>query len=239
MSDKYQVIAGMSLLALVIAGAPAQGQHHREEGRSAREEGASALPLCPVTGEPINFAVAAKTDEGPVFFCCKSCAKKYEKSPKDYAKGVAAQRELLAKRPRVQVTCPVSGEGVDPKFSIEHDGQKVFFCCSSCVAKFRKNPDKYKAALLGSYTYQTKCPVMGGDIDPQSFTTLASGLKVYFCCPGCEKKLYDHPEAYLPKLEAQGVKLNAGEMKHAEGHDGGGHDHGSHDDGDGGHRHGG
>ncbi|RMF77332.1 MAG: hypothetical protein D6744_11455, partial [Planctomycetota bacterium] len=35
------------------------------------------LPNCPVSGEPIDFLSAIETDEGPVYFCCKMCMKKY------------------------------------------------------------------------------------------------------------------------------------------------------------------
>ena len=46
-----------------------------------------------------------------------------------------------------------------------------------------------------------KFPVMSGEIDPQSFTTLAGGQKIYFCCPACEKKLFDDPAEYAPKAQ--------------------------------------
>ena len=238
MNHRYQITAGAALLTLLFAITPAQAQHEGH-GHDHGAKNASAMPLCPVMGEPINFAVSAKTDDGPVYFCCKMCVKKFNKDPKKYAKGVAEQRKMLANRPKIQVTCPVTREAVDAKFSIEHAGQKVLFCCSDCIGKFGKNPKKYEAALANSYTYQTECPVMAEEIDPQSFTTLASGMKVYFCCPGCEKKLYGNPAKYLPNLEAQGFTINAKDVKpadkdenhadhdddHDHDHD---HDHGSH-----------
>ena len=53
------------------------------------------------------------------------------------------------------------------------------------VLGFEKNPEKYATALANSYSYQTKCPVMGGAINPKAAIQLADGRKIYFCCPGC------------------------------------------------------
>ena len=46
---------------------------------------------------------------------------------------------------------------------------------------------------------QTKCPVMGGDINKEYFVEY-QGKKVYFCCPGCEEPFLKEPEKYLDKL---------------------------------------
>jgi len=46
---------------------------------------------------------------------------------------------------------------------------------------------------------QTKCPVMGGDIDKNIFVTY-KGKKVYFCCKVCIAKFEADPEAYVGKL---------------------------------------
>ncbi len=205
-------------------------------GNAKAEDVTSVLPKCPVMDEPVNFFVSAETEDGPVYFCCKGCIDKYKANPDKYAVKVAAQREALAELPKVQVTCPVTGKPVDGKTSIEHNGEKVYFFCPKCVAKFKEDPGKYKTALANSYTYQTKCPVMGGDINPQSFTTLAGGQRIYFCCPACEKKLFDHPAKYAPKLAEQGFMITPEQIKpakeeeadmHHDAHEHG-HDHGNH-----------
>ena len=223
-------------------------------GMATAEEVTSGLPKCPVMDEPINFFVSAETEDGPVYFCCEGCIDKYKANPGKYAGKVATQRAALATLPKVQVTCPVTGKPVDGKTSIEYKGEKVYFFCPKCVAKFKKEPGKYKTALANSYTYQTKCPVMGGDVNPESFTTLAGGQRIYFCCPGCEGPLFKEPAKYASKLEAQGFKIKPeqikptqkdkkdkdSEHKDAQGHDHdehdhSGHDHGGHDQDNGGH----
>ncbi len=211
------------------------GQH------GERDKHTYAMPDCPVMGEPIDFAVSTATDDGPAFFCCNGCVKKYIANPSKYAAKVAAQRKALAGRPKVQVSCPVTGEPVDQKVVVEHNGGKVNFCCKGCAKKFQAEPGKFKASLANSYTYQTKCPVMDEEIDPKSSTTLASGLKIYYCCKGCDKKFLTDPAKYVSKLVAQGFQLSTADIKpeeegeHDKEHDHGDHGHGEHDHGEHGH----
>lgn len=225
-------------LTLGAGVASAWAQHdHAGHQHGGREAGAIS-PKCPISGGPVNFSVSIVGDDGPVFFCCDGCVGKYEADPDKYAAKVAEQRKVLADRPRVQVTCPVSGEPVNRKTFIEHDGEKVYFCCQDCIKKFQREPDKYKVALANSYTYQTKCPVMGEEINPKVFATASNGMNVYFCCKGCDKKFLADPAKYVPKLAAQGFTIGlsdltqekAAEHGHhgghgSEGHGGHGHDH--------------
>jgi YHS domain-containing protein len=46
---------------------------------------------------------------------------------------------------------------------------------------------------------QTHCPVMGGEINPEVYIEY-KGVKVYFCCWGCDDKFLADPEKYIPKL---------------------------------------
>ncbi|MFQ5589631.1 MAG: YHS domain-containing protein [Phycisphaerae bacterium] len=233
-----QVFIG-SGFALGVALAPAMAQHDGHgHGRGDAQHGEkasspAALPTCPVTDEPANLAISAATDEGPVFFCCKDCMSKYRANKAKYAGKVAEQRRVLARRPGVQVTCPVSKEPVDQEVFLERNGQKVYFCCKGCINKYQADPAKYASALANSYTHQTKCPVTGEDIDPQAFTTVASGMSIYFCCQGCEKKLFTDPQKHAPRLVAQGFTIDAKEMVHdadeEAGHDHDSHGHGGHD----------
>lgn len=46
---------------------------------------------------------------------------------------------------------------------------------------------------------QPLCPVMDGPINPSVYVEY-EGERVYFCCPGCDKKFLANPEQYLDKL---------------------------------------
>lgn len=181
-------------------------------------------------GEAVNLSVSTATDDGPVFFCCKGCIRKYKAEPAKYAAKVAAQRKALADRPRVQVTCPVSKEPVNQKVFIEQEGRKVYFCCEDCVKEYKADPGKHKVALANSYSYQTKCPVMGEPINPKASTTLSTGETIYYCCKRCDKKLLADPAKYDKNLLAQGIHIDWEKAKATHG----GHDdhggHGGHDD---------
>lgn len=46
-----------------------------------------------------------------------------------------------------QTTCPIMGHPIDTKAFTEYNGQKVYFCCSDCIAKFNKDPERYLTAM--------------------------------------------------------------------------------------------
>ncbi len=239
--------AGAGLAMLVLFGvasatafAQSQESHSRKDPKEV--EKAPVQPKCPVMDEPVDFFVKTMTSDGPVYFCCKGCIKKFEAAPKKYEKQVVEQREALAKLQKIQVTCPVSGKTVDDKVFIEKDGKKTYFCCKSCVGKYEKEPGNYAAQLADSFSYQTKCPVMGEEIDPTAHIKLKTGQTVFFCCPGCDKKFLKDPAKYAPKLEAQGIKIDPKKVEvlpepakkdqpeaKEEEHSGHDHGHGDHD----------
>jgi YHS domain-containing protein len=57
-------------------------------------------------------------------------------------------------------------------------------------------------------TAQTKCPVLGGNIDKQVFADY-KGQRIYFCCRGCDAEFKNNPEKYVQKLKEQGVTPEA------------------------------
>lgn len=202
------------LLGLVLTPALAQpGDQDKPKQEAAKKAEKLELPICPVMDKPIDFGISVMTDDGPVYFCCKACPKKYEADPKKYAEKVAAQRKALAAMPKVQVTCPLSGKPIDKKAFIEKDGKKIYFCCKDCPAAYEKEPAKYAAKLAGSYTYQTKCPVSGEEINPSAFISLEGGAKVYFCCKDCIAKFEKDAAKYAPKLKEQGIGIDPAKIK--------------------------
>jgi len=51
---------------------------------------------------------------------------------------------------------------------------------------------------------QTKCPIMGGDIDKKLYVDY-KGKRIYFCCPGCDKEFMKDPDKYMKILKDWGV----------------------------------
>ncbi len=78
-----------------------------------------------------------------------------------------------------QTVCPVMGGKINKDVFTEYKGKKVYFCCPGCIAKFKKNPEKYIAKLpqfkqaepakkveeAPAGTEQKVCPLMGGAIN--------------------------------------------------------------------------
>jgi len=53
---------------------------------------------------------------------------------------------------------------------------------------------------------QTTCPVTGHTIDKNVYEDHI-GKRIYFCCESCVEEFRKNPEAYVQKLEAEGVVL--------------------------------
>ncbi len=200
-------------LAVLACSAVALGQTAVKPADSAKEK-AAERPECFVMGSPIVFNVKSDTPEGPVYFCCAGCIAPFEKDPARFKEQVAAQRAAIAKLPRVQTACPISGNplGKDAP-SVEHKGQKVAFCCAGCKGKFEADPAKYEAKLAGAYTFQTKCPISGNPINPEAGVELVNGHTIYACCGDCAGKIAADPAKFAKALKAQGYAFKKTELK--------------------------
>jgi len=51
---------------------------------------------------------------------------------------------------------------------------------------------------------QTKCPVLGGNIDKNIYADY-KGYRYYFCCKGCDEEFKKNPEKYIEKMKAAGI----------------------------------
>ena len=40
-----------------------------------------------------------------------------------------------------QTTCPMSGNPVDKKGFVDHNGKRIYFCCNECPKKFEDDAD--------------------------------------------------------------------------------------------------
>jgi YHS domain-containing protein len=53
---------------------------------------------------------------------------------------------------------------------------------------------------------QTACPVLNYPVN-QALHVDYQGKRIYFCCDGCQKDFMKSPDAYIKKMEDQGVVL--------------------------------
>jgi len=47
----------------------------------------------------------------------------------------------------VQTICPVMNVPIDENIYVDHEGQRVYFCCAPCIQTFEDNPDEYLAKI--------------------------------------------------------------------------------------------
>ena len=67
--------------------------------------------------------------------------------------GTAAKPKTPAAVPGVQAaeiaqkTCPVMGGAIDKSVYVDYEGRRIYFCCTDCLAAFKKEPAKYVAKV--------------------------------------------------------------------------------------------
>lgn len=168
---------------------------------SSAEKPTADQKTCPVSGKPAKSDVSATVDGQSVKFCCPACIDKYKEDSNKYAP--ALYKQLYPQR--VQVKCPVMGGAPDPEVFVEHNGEKIHFCCKGCDAKFEKDPAKYTANLKKAYTEQVHCPVTGAPISPEFSVETKHGV-VYFSSEECVDKYKADPDKYAAAaLPAVGI----------------------------------
>ncbi|MCO6438615.1 MAG: hypothetical protein J5J06_16100 [Phycisphaerae bacterium] len=168
----------------------------------------SWLPKCPVGGGPVNFAHRVSAPDGPIYFCCEHCMEQFHAAPSTFNAKIELQRKELDHLPRIQVSCPISGDPPDPAIYVESPAGRIFFCSPNCRDKYVASPAEYAGAVASSFWYQTKCPVDEKQIDPTIRATLPSGETVYVCSQRCHDELMQNTVEYAPGLALQGIRLH-------------------------------
>jgi YHS domain-containing protein len=125
----------------------------------------------------------------------------------------------LGKQPKVQKYCPVmTKDEIDPKESksVDYKGVKIYFCCDTCVGKFKRDPaayldPKFIPALAGKELpkrtiLQEYCPVYTDrKVSEKDPSVTYKGVKVYFYNDTAKTRFEKDPERYadpaiLPQL---------------------------------------
>ena len=106
--------------------------------------------------------------------------------------------------------CPVAGEDVDKDSHFDCNGVRIHLCCPDCVPlvekewevaveklglKVAKGADGKPVVDLGN----TTCPIMNKPAKPDVSSDIG-GIRMHYCCAGCDKKAKKDPAAALQKL---------------------------------------
>lgn len=171
--------------------------------------------VCPVSGKQVDGSHFAEVDGKKVHVCCDNCKKKIEAEPAKYIGKLEQADATLAKATTDQTVCPVSGKKIDMSKYVDHEGKRIYVCCDGCVKKVKADPSGYinkleeQGITLAKATVpQTKCPVMGSDIDRTKYVDV-NGKRIYVCCDHCIDTIKEDPSAYIEKLEKDGVELES------------------------------
>lgn len=89
--------------------------------------------LCPISGKAIERKVFVEGDNDRIYFADEDSKKKW--NPADHGMMNRLEEQCYTYQPM----CPIGGEMIDPAASADIDGKKVYFCCSNCVEKFKKD----------------------------------------------------------------------------------------------------
>jgi len=83
---------------------------------------------------------AALTLLGAIFVA--GCGQREENmAPAASTASTAGQVEIAQK------VCPVMGGPIDKDIYVDHEGRRVYFCCTACVDAFKQDPEKYLRKL--------------------------------------------------------------------------------------------
>ncbi len=160
-----------TLLALLIT----TGAMFAQEGHKASTKKAGTVDVsqkvCPVTGEDVDPDVSYAYNGTTYYFCCNNCVKKFKADPAKYIKSSDAKKY---------------DKCMDGKHA---EAEEVKAADTKAVINTGKD---FSAKIVN-----TKCPVMGEEVDKE-VTTVSYKGKVYgFCCKGCIKKFAADPDKYL------------------------------------------
>lgn len=67
---------------------------------------------------------------------------------------------------------------------------------------------------IGGPKVQTLCPVMDNPINKEVYVD-HEGMRIYFCCPGCDTAFLESPDKYLKKMQDAGIEIEKVEHSHA------------------------
>lgn len=180
-----------TLLSLLIILAVCGCRSYAQTDSKATSDKAITELICPVTGEEadpdVSYAYQGKT----YYFCCKGCVTKFKKDPAKYIKDSSA---------KTFEPCDHGAEGKEAKEHNGTEGQGHEMSNTSSNDMSGNTTSKgviNEGKDMSEQIVNTKCPVMGSDVD-KGVTTVTYKDKVYgFCCKGCIKKFADNPEKYL------------------------------------------
>jgi len=179
-------------------------------------------PICGMTVDPDQAAGRFEYKGQPYYFCATSCLDRFRADPeKVLGQAVAplitipvsptARKPLPMMMPAAPVAAgaidPVCGMTVQPETaagSFAHEGKTYYFCATSCLTKFKKDPASYllpqdqrpasEVVVPAGATVEYICPM-----DPEILETKPGACRI--CGMALEPKIVTMEEGPNPELD--------------------------------------
>lgn len=159
---------------------------------------------------PVSWAVAVLISGMVVSTAWANCGKCADKDAA--TKTNAACAECQPAKKVVQTTCPVTGQDIDKTLFVDHDGKRIYVCCTNCLEPVKKDPAKYIKQLEDAGVtvakVQTTCPIMIGEAVDKKLYVDHDGKRVYVCCRSCLATVKKDPAKYIKAMEEEGIALD-------------------------------
>ncbi|MHC4339903.1 MAG: hypothetical protein ACYSX0_06790 [Planctomycetota bacterium] len=173
---------------------------------------------CPIGGEKVDGETFLDWNGVRVHLCCPGCDKKFRKNPAKALKKL--DLEVVKGKKGNQIVdlanakCPGMGGNAKEKVFGDHDGLRVHYCCPMCDKGVRNDPAKAFRKLGYEYIPSVvdlrnkTCPSTGKAVDGEAYVD-HDGIRVHFCCPGCEKMFLKDPAGGFAKLGVDPAKIKS------------------------------
>ena len=173
-------------------------------------------PICGMTVDPETAAGRYDYNGLTYYFCAASCLERFRadpervlgKKPLSLVTIPSLRKPLSMLMPATQgETDPVCGMTVHPATaagSHEYQGKTYYFCATSCLTKFKADPDYYLTPLEQRAPRVTPVPVDGAieyvcPMDPEVLETKPGACRI--CGMALEPKVVSAEEVGNPELE--------------------------------------
>ncbi len=149
---------------------------------------------CPVTGDAVDGKTVSTWNGLDVAFCCAECPAKFAADAQAYTPALVRDLATQLADTKARLAKYEKPAAAEPAPAAKPAG----------------------VVDLGNAT----CPVMGGKAK-DAVSTEYHGMRVHFCCGGCDRKFHADPAGYLAKMRSDAAvakKIDQAEKAWAAGH---------------------
>lgn len=106
--------------------------------------------------------------------------------------------------------CPLMGKPVNKRWSIDHEGQRIYLCCRNCWKKAKAEPAKYVEKAYPKDKVKKispkVCPIMGKPIKGEGKKVTWQGHELTMCCKRCVAAFTKEPNKRLTLILNKDIK---------------------------------